>query len=94
MGGVRLHSKTKVVYKDSSGDKHKKKEKNNFNMVPNAFISDLPVGLRQRVEILKALFLGADILIMDEPTAVLTPQEITGLFETLKELRNHGASIR
>ena len=39
MGGVRLHSKTKVVYKDSSGDKHKKKEKNNFNMVP--FKADL-----------------------------------------------------
>ena len=68
-------------------------EKYNFNMDPNAVISELPVGLRQRVEILNALFLGADILIMDEPTAVLTPQEITGLFETLKELRNHGASI-
>ena len=39
MGWVRLHSKTKVVYKDSSGDKHKKKEKNNFNMVP--FKADL-----------------------------------------------------
>lgn len=51
------------------------------------------MGIKQRIEILKALYLGADILIMDEPTAVLTPQEIEGLFQTMRELRDSGASI-
>ena len=50
---------------------------------PRARVSDLTVGLQQRVEILKALYLGAEILIMDEPTAVLTPQEILQLMDTL-----------
>lgn len=65
----------------------------NFQMDLKARVEDLPVGLKQRVEILKALYLGADVLIMDEPTAVLTPQEITGLFETLEKIRNDGTSI-
>lgn len=65
----------------------------NFQMDLTARVEDLPVGLKQRVEILKALYLGADVLIMDEPTAVLTPQEITGLFETLENIRKDGTSI-
>lgn len=60
---------------------------------PKALIKDIPVSIQQRVEILKALYLGADLLIMDEPTAVLTPQEIVKLFETLVELKNAGKSI-
>ena len=60
---------------------------------PYAITKDLPVGLQQRVEILKALYLGADILIMDEPTAVLTPQEIEQLFVTLKSLKDQGKTI-
>ncbi len=60
---------------------------------PKALVKDIPISLQQRVEILKALYLGADLLIMDEPTAVLTPQEIVKLFETLVELRNAGKSI-
>ena len=60
---------------------------------PKALVKDIPVSLQQRVEILKALYLGGDLLIMDEPTAVLTPQEIVKLFETLVELRNAGKSI-
>ncbi len=67
--------------------------KYNFEMDLDAKTEDLPVGLKQRVEILKALYLGADVLIMDEPTAVLTPQEITELFATLRSLRDLGASI-
>ena len=50
-------------------------------------LEDLPVGLQQRVEILKTLYRGADILILDEPTGVLTPQETDQLFEILKTLR-------
>lgn len=56
-------------------------------------MSDLAVGLQQRVEILKALYLGAEILIMDEPTAVLTPQEIKQLMETLRNLKQKGKCI-
>lgn len=68
-------------------------EQYKLQVPPKALIKDIPVSLQQRVEILKALYLGADILIMDEPTAVLTPQEIGKLFETLIELRNAGKSI-
>ena len=60
---------------------------------PHAVIEDLPVGARQRVEIVKALYRNADILILDEPTAVLTPQEIDGLFEVMGRLREQGKSI-
>lgn len=60
---------------------------------PKALVKDLPVSMQQRVEILKALYLGAELLIMDEPTAVLTPQEIVKLFDTLVELRNAGKTI-
>jgi simple sugar transport system ATP-binding protein len=56
-------------------------------------VQDLPVGERQRLEILKALFRGARILILDEPTAVLTPQETEALFETLRGLRERGTTI-
>ena len=48
------------------------------------------MGVRQRVEIIKALYRNADILILDEPTAVLTPQEIEGLFEVMDLLRKPG----
>jgi ABC-type uncharacterized transport system ATPase subunit len=60
---------------------------------PYAVIEDLPVGLRQRVEIVKTLYRNADILILDEPTAVLTPQEIEGLFAVMDLLRSQGKSI-
>ena len=60
---------------------------------PHAVIEDLPVGVRQRVEIIKALYRNADILILDEPSAVLTPQEIEGLFEVMQLLRGQGKSI-
>lgn len=60
---------------------------------PKATIKDLPVAMRQRVEILKALYLGADILILDEPTAVLIPQEIEQLLKTLILLKEKGKCI-
>ncbi len=60
---------------------------------PQMPVSQLPVGVRQKVEILKALHKGAEILILDEPTAVLTPQETRELFAELKELRNAGHTI-
>ena len=60
---------------------------------PYAVVEDLPVGVQQRVEIIKALYREAEILILDEPTAVLTPQEIEGLFEIMKRLQSQGKSI-
>jgi simple sugar transport system ATP-binding protein len=60
---------------------------------PNAYIKDLPVGTQQRVEIIKVLYRQADILILDEPTAVLTPQEVEGLFKILHTLLEKGKSI-
>jgi simple sugar transport system ATP-binding protein len=60
---------------------------------PDARVADLGVGQRQRVEILKALFRGADLLILDEPTAVLTPQEADHLFRILRALRGEGKSV-
>ena len=60
---------------------------------PDALIEDLSVGQQQRVEILKALYRGADILILDEPTGVLTPAEADHLFRILRKLRDEGKTI-
>jgi len=59
----------------------------------DALVTDLPVGDRQRLEILKALYRGAKVLILDEPTAVLTPQETEHLFKVLRVLREQGTTI-
>ena len=60
---------------------------------PDALVGELPVGLQQRVEILKALYRGARILILDEPTGVLTPQETDRLFEILRALKDEGVTV-
>jgi general nucleoside transport system ATP-binding protein len=60
---------------------------------PDAYIKDLPVGTQQRVEIIKVLYRNANILILDEPTAVLTPQEVEGLFKIMRALIEGGKSI-
>jgi simple sugar transport system ATP-binding protein len=65
----------------------------NFAINPHARVQGITVGQQQRVEILKALYRGADILILDEPTAVLTPQEADELFGILKTLQREGMSI-
>lgn len=65
----------------------------NLTIEPNKLVRDISVGFKQRVEILKMLLRGATILLLDEPTAVLTPQETNELFEQLKNLRDLGYSI-
>jgi simple sugar transport system ATP-binding protein len=65
----------------------------NFAVDPDARVQDITVGQQQRVEILKALYRHADILILDEPTAVLTPQEAIDLFEILRTLSREGMSV-
>lgn len=66
-----------------------------YNLIvdPRAKVADLPVGIKQKVEILKALLRGAEILILDEPTAVLTPQETKELFTELVTLKDKGHTI-
>ena len=76
--------------------RHQVKEKIeefHFNLDPDAKVEDISVAARQKVEILKLLFRNVSILIMDEPTSVLTPQEIPQLFEELKRLRDSGDTI-
>jgi len=68
-------------------------ERYGFDVDPDARIEDVSVGVQQRVEILKALYRGADILILDEPTAVLTPQEVGDLFAVFDELTAQGKTI-
>jgi simple sugar transport system ATP-binding protein len=65
----------------------------NMQVDPSARVGELSVGEQQRVEILKALYCNARILVLDEPTAVLTPQETLVLFDTLREMARQGCAI-
>jgi general nucleoside transport system ATP-binding protein len=64
-----------------------------LDLDPDAIIGDLPLGRRQRVEILKALLRGADLLVLDEPTSNLSPPEVTALLQIMRRLRDEGKSI-
>jgi len=68
-------------------------ERYGLQVNPDALVEDLPVGVQQRVEIIKALIRQANVLILDEPTAVLTPGETEDLFRIMRELRSGGRSI-
>jgi general nucleoside transport system ATP-binding protein len=84
------------VFFDERGAEERVRElSQRFGLIvdPTALVSQITVGQQQRVEILKALYRGAEILILDEPTAVLTPQEATELFEIIQSLRADGKSI-
>ncbi|MEF8774074.1 MAG: ABC transporter ATP-binding protein [Halobacteriales archaeon] len=68
-------------------------ERFGFDVDPDARIEDVSVGVQQRVEILKTLYRGADVLVLDEPTAVLTPQEVEELYAVFEELTDEGKTI-
>ncbi len=68
-------------------------EKYNLSIDPSAYIWQLSVGQQQRVEIIKALYRGAAILLLDEPTAVLTPQEVEELFEIMRQMQSDGYGL-
>ena len=68
-------------------------EKHNLHIDPDAMVEDLPVGVRQRVEIVKTLYRHSNLLILDEPSAVLTPQETEELFGIMRSLQAGGTSI-
>ena len=85
-GGVLVMDQARKKVQELS-DKYK------FKIDPDAYISDITVGMQQRVEILKMLYCDNDILIFDEPTAVLMPQEIDELMKVMKQLVSEGKSI-
>jgi len=68
-------------------------QKYNLNINPNTKVSELSVGIQQRIEILKILFKGAELLIFDEPSAVLTPQEVIELYAIMRNLVKEGKTI-
>lgn len=87
MSGIRLdYKKAKIELAELS-------KKFNMPIPLDAIAGTLPVGVQQKVEILKAMYRGADVLILDEPTAVLTPQETGMLFETVRRLAENGYSV-
>src|SRR6266404_4972169 len=80
-------------YKRAADDVRKLSNETGLVIAPERLISDLSVGEAQRVEILKVLFRGARILVLDEPTAVLSPPEVRELWTVLRRLRENGATI-
>lgn len=83
-----------VLDLNSAAEKFKEMSKRyNMEIDPWKKVEDLSVGQQQRLEILKALYRDADILILDEPTAVLTPQEVVGLFEMVRKLTSEGKTV-
>lgn len=83
----------KINMKKAKEDVEALAKKYGFNINPDDIIEDITVGQQQKVEIIKALYRGADILILDEPTAVLTPQEIEELGNILDNLTKEGKSV-
>lgn len=82
-----------INIKDAAKKVQELSETYGLNVDPYAKIEDISVGMQQRVEIIKTLYRGADIIIFDEPTASLTPQEITELMQIMKRLIEEGKSI-
>ena len=83
----------KIDLQEASEEVRKLSEQYQLSVDPHAKIADISIGMQQRVEILKTLYRGAEILIFDEPTAVLTPQEIKELIHIMKALIKEGKSI-
>lgn len=82
-----------IHYKKINAEVRDLADRFGVDMDPACLVSELPIGLQQQVEILKCLYRNAKLLILDEPTSVLTPQEIEAFFKTLVNLRQDGKSI-
>ncbi|KGP73533.1 ABC transporter ATP-binding protein [Pontibacillus yanchengensis] len=91
--GMEPKKGSKVDIKKAEKEVQEISERYGLRVDPTAKIQDISVGMQQRVEILKTLYRGADILIFDEPTAVLTPQEIHELIQIMRTLISEGKSI-
>jgi simple sugar transport system ATP-binding protein len=93
LGFEPTKSLDRIDYKRATDDIRRVSREFNLEVDPNAIVENLPIGLQQRVEILKALSHEAELLILDEPTAVLTPQEIDALMAIMRSLADAGKSI-
>lgn len=93
LGSEPLRSFNRIDYQRAEHEVLALSQKFGIELDPRAVVGKLPVGLRQRVEILKALYRKAQILILDEPTAVLTPSETRELFATMRSLASSGCSV-
>jgi simple sugar transport system ATP-binding protein len=82
-----------INLKEARGKVQNISSKYNLNVDPDELVERLPVGVQQRVEIIKILFRKAELLIFDEPTAVLTPQEVSDFFMIVNSLKNSGKAI-
>jgi simple sugar transport system ATP-binding protein len=91
--GAEGSSLLKAGIAKARAELHRLEQEYGLEVDPDAVIEELPVGLQQRVEILKALFRGAEILILDEPTGVLTPPEADHLFRILRMLKDEGKTV-
>lgn len=91
--GKEITSRGKIDMKKAESEVREISKRYGLAVDPQAKVADISVGMQQRVEILKTLYRGAEILIFDEPTAVLTPQEINELIQIMKTLIKEGKSI-
>jgi simple sugar transport system ATP-binding protein len=91
--GLPVEGAPYLDLKRAAGKVSELAERYGMQVDPYALVGDLPVGVQQRVEILKTLYRGAELLILDEPTAVLTPLEVSDFFGVLKNLVAHGLSV-
>jgi ABC-type uncharacterized transport system ATPase subunit len=91
--GMKTAKTPRLDLQDAAVQFKKLAEQYGFDLEPWVKVSQLTVGQQQRLEILKALYRGADLLILDEPTAVLTPQEVEGLFIMIRKLTSEGHTI-
>ena len=93
LGHEKLKSNRVLNLEQARIDIKRISEEFGFEVDPDALVEELPVGVQQRVEIIKALIYDAKVLILDEPTAVLTPQETDELLKVMRKLRERGTAI-
>jgi simple sugar transport system ATP-binding protein len=91
--GAEPGNAVKIDFKKAEAEVNKLSKDFGFDIDPHKRVEQLSVGQQQRVEVLKALYRGARILILDEPTAVLTPQEVEEFFKILRSMREQGKTI-
>jgi len=92
-GGLRVPSLGLLDRRQARASVRELSQRFGLRVDPDAYVEDLPVGVQQRVEIIKALLRDARMLVLDEPTAVLTPGETEDLFHIMRQLRDSGRSI-
>ena len=93
LGGLSLPSLGLLDRRRARAEVRELSQRFGLRVDPDAYVEDLPVGVQQRVEIIKALLRDARMLVLDEPTAVLTPGETEDLFQIMRQLRDSGRSI-